>query len=256
MIEAFREINDNYIFYNMCEKTYPNIQNEAMRLQNMKNIQKVNEKKLDDAYNDQESIQNRLIKLISDRETKANIRNEISTIEHVYDDISTIRDSLSSTKGIPLIFIKLYLKNIQILANKILQEMFDENISLEDFVIDENDFFIPVKINGLRVKDVASASQGQKSTIILALSFALMQQFISDYNILLIDEIDGPLYKENKEKFISIVEKNMSAIGCEQCIMITHNNFFEQYPINLISTSNEDESNYKQAKVLFKPKKE
>ena len=48
----------------------------------------------------------------------------------------------------------------------------------------------------------------------------------------------------------------MSAIGCEQCIMITHNNFFEQYPINLISTSNEDESNYKQAKVLFKPKKE
>ena len=42
--------------------------------------------------------------------------------------------------------------------------------------------------------------------------------------------------QENKEKFISIIDKQMDKLGCEQMFIITHNNIFENYPISLIQT--------------------
>ena len=177
-------------------------------------------------------------------------RDELEQSQETFDIISTIRDSLSSTKGIPLIFIRLYLKNIQLLANKILHDIFDSSITLQDFVINEKEFSIPYSVNGIHIKDVDYASQGQKAAIIMAISFALLRQYMSRYNILLLDELDAPLYKENKEKFIFAVENQMLSMGCDQCIMITHNNFFENYPVNIIYTSNENVNDFNKANVI------
>ena len=79
-----------------------------------------------------------------------------------------------------------------------------------------------------------------------------MQQFVSKYNIILLDEMDGPLYRQNKEKFIQIVEKQMKRIGCEQVIMITHNNLFENYPVDLILTSHFENNEYNQSNTIWK----
>ncbi len=187
---------------------------------------------------------------------KLNLQSQLESqkkeLESSYETTEIIKESLSSTKGIPLIFIQLYLKNIQILANQILQEMFDENISIDNFVITEKEFRIPYSVNGIPVIDVSFASQGQRTVIVMALSFAIMQQFVSKYNIILLDEMDGPLYRQNKEKFIQIVEKQMKRIGCEQVIMITHNNLFENYPVDLILTSHFENNDYNKSNTIWK----
>lgn len=184
---------------------------------------------------------NRLKKEIKENEYKFIRKDELKkqkgTLEERFEWVELIKESLSSTKGIPLIFIQLYLKNIQIMANDIIHEMFDKDISLLNFNITEKEFTIPYITNGIEVKDVSYASQGERTTIVIALSFAILQQFLSKYNILLLDEMDGPLYKENKKKFVGIVEKEMDRINCEQAVLITHNDLFENYPVDLVITS-------------------
>lgn len=178
------------------------------------------------------------------------LENEKKDLDDNYEDIMLLENATSNTKGIPLIFIRLYLKNIQVMANDIIHEMFSEDISLLDFHITEKEFTIPYINNGIEIQDISLASQGEKSCFIIALSFAIIRQLYSSYNILLIDELDGPLYKENKEKFISIIDKQMSKLGCEQLFIITHNNIFENYPISLIETVPGNSNVYNNAKKI------
>lgn len=206
-------------------------------------------RELDNTIRDQKNIIDNLTYKIMKKEE---LETQKNGIEERFEYVELIKESLSSTKGIPLIFIQLYLKNIQIFANQIIQSMFDDSISLCDFIITDKEFSIPYKVNGIEVTDISYASQGQRATISLALSFAILQQFISKYNILLLDEMDGPLYKDNKEKFVRIIEEQMERIGCEQCIMITHNNIFENYPVDLIFTSPLEVNDYNKSNVIWK----
>lgn len=185
--------------------------------------------------------------------TKTDLENQLNDIKDRFEYVEVIREALSSTKGIPLIFIQLYLKNIQILANHIIHEMFDESISLQDFVITDKEFSIPYRVNGIEIKDVAYSSQGERTTIVMALSFAMLQQFIGRYNILLLDEVDSALYKDNRRKFIKIVEDQMSLVGCEQAFLITHNALFENYPVDIIMTSAIDQSEYNRGNIIWSP---
>lgn len=182
---------------------------------------------------------------------KKKYKDEKKQLEDRYEYTEIIKDSLSSSKGIPLIFIQLHLKNIQILANQIIHEMFDQNISLNDFIITEKEFAMPYTVNGITINDVSLSSQGERTTIAMALSFAILQQFTTKYNVMLLDEMDGPLYKENKEKFIRIVERQMEKIGSEQIVMITHNNLFEDYPVDLICTSPMNDNDYSASNIIW-----
>ena len=129
--------------------------------------------------------------------------------------------------------------------------MFGENLTLLDFVISEKEFSIPYMVNGIQVKDVSLASQGERSAIVMGLSFAMLQQYMAIYNVMLFDELDGPLDVRNKKKFIEVVEKQMKSINAEQVIMITHNNIFENYPVDLILTSENNESNFNNSNIIW-----
>ena len=94
-------------------------------------------------------------------------------------------------------------------------------------------------INGCPVDDVSRASQGQKSIISLALSFALMRQSNSRWNIMLLDEVDGPLHRNDRNKFISILYKQLAAIDANQVFLISHNFTFEGQDVNVIMTTDE-----------------
>ena len=87
------------------------------------------------------------------------------------------------------------------------------------------------------MKDVKYASQGELSFLSIALSFGLSSQSLSKYNIMLLDEIDGPLDSRNREKFIRILENQIERIGSEQNFLITHNNMFSSYPVDIIDLS-------------------
>jgi len=168
-----------------------------------------------------------------------------------FDDINLIKESLSSTKGIPLLYMQLYLKNTKMFVNELLQTVYSDNFQIDDFEITESEFNIPYIKNNTRISDVTYASQGEKSFLSLALSFALINQSIKNYNILLLDEIDSTLDTKNRAMFLNILEKQMSSISAEQVFLITHNNMFENYPVDVILTSDNKVTNFSNANIIF-----
>ena len=56
---------------------------------------------------------------------------------------------------------------------------------------------------------------------------------------MLLDEVDGALYKSDRNTFIAILFKQLNAIQAEQVFLISHNNTFDGYDVNLILTTDE-----------------
>ncbi len=171
-------------------------------------------------------------------------KNEFSNVLEDKETMKYILDAVSSKEGIPLIFVKLFLDDAREILNDLVSDVFGDVIEIQNFDINQDEFKIPYTINGKYVEDIEKASQGQQSIISIALSFALIRKSIFDYNIMLLDEVDAPLYKHDREKFISILFKQLKAINAEQVFLITHNNAFDGYPVNIIMTTEEivDES--------------
>ena len=165
--------------------------------------------------------------------------NDISYAQKDDDALKYIVEAVSSNKGIPLVYIKLFLRDCKDTLNDLISDVFGDSIEVLDFIINENEFRIPYSINGSPVEDIAKASQGQKAIISLALSFALMRQAHSRWNIMLLDEMDGPLYKTDRSKFITILYKQLVAIDADQVFLISHNFTFEGNDVNVIMTTDE-----------------
>lgn len=199
-------------------------------------------------YNNMHVIDGRLVKvekdialhntILNDKTKKYNeyivYQKDIEIMKRHYDKMIIIRDALSSKQGIPIQFIGNYLRNIEALTNDLLNIVYDGKISIDNFELSSTNFSIPYFNNGVRIPDVKYASQGELSFLSIALSFALSNQSLKHYNIMLLDEIDGPLDVDNRWKFIKILEKQIESIDSEQCFLITHNNNFENYPVDVL----------------------
>jgi DNA repair exonuclease SbcCD ATPase subunit len=125
-------------------------------------------------------------------------------------------------------------------------------LEIDDFVINEDEFRIPYIKKGVRVHDAIRCSQGERTFISLAISFALIVQSLRDYNIMLLDEIDSTLDTSYRTTFIGILETLLDVINCEQTFLITHNNMFDNYPVDIIMTSDVSIDNYRNVNILFK----
>lgn len=175
---------------------------------------------------------------------------ELKEYNQTYDDMTLVRSALSSKEGIPLLFIQIYLKNVQEITNELLEVIYGDSLSISDFIITADEFKIPYVAQGTEIKDVCYASQGERSFISLALSFALIYQAISRYNILLLDEIDATLDTENRAKFLQVLEKHINMIDGEQVFVISHNNMFNMYPVDVINTKNATDENNRLAHYI------
>lgn len=180
------------------------------------------------------------------------LNEEKAELEDKYEEINIIKESLSSNKGIPLLFIQLYLRNTRVRVNQLLDTVYNGELEIENFVINDKEFRIPYLKNGIYVDDVIHCSQGEESFVSMALSFALIEQSIKDYNILLLDEIDGPLDEDKRYQFLPILEKQLDSIDAEQVFLITHNNVFDNYPVDIIMTTNTNIDNYKNTNIIYK----
>lgn len=191
-------------------------------------------------------VKSSLQKFIESNEKIKAIINDIRYTQKDYDEVIILRstmkyiiDAVSSKEGIPLVLIKFFLSECREIINELVSDVFGDAIEILEFDITEEDFKIPYTINGVRVEDIEKASQGQQSIISIALSFALIRQSMFDYNIMLLDEVDSPLYKHDRQKFLSILFKQLQAINAEQVFLISHNNTFDGYPVNIIMTTEE-----------------
>ena len=166
---------------------------------------------------------------------------ELTKYKTKYDEMGLVRSALSSKEGIPLLYIQIYLKNVQTITNELLEVIYDDDLYIDDFVITADEFKIPYVRKDTSIKDVVYASQGERSFISLALSFALISQALSGYNILLLDEIDATLDTRNREKFLQVLERQIAMIEGEQIFVISHNNMFNAYPVDIIHTLNQED---------------
>lgn len=185
------------------------------------------------------------ITVLSNEESKLSrkIEDYVQTMEELngmldkLNYINLIRDASSPKEGIPLIYVKMFLDDCVDTINEMVSMVFDD-LEILEFDI-EHDFAIPYRKGNMIMPDIKSASQGERAIISLALSFALMRKGISRYNILLLDEVDGPLHAAGREQFLLILSQHIKAIGAEQVFFITHNNCFEGYPVNIIATGDD-----------------
>ena len=194
--------------------------------------------KYTDHYNETSQKVDKLKAIISQIEYN---QEEYKSLMDERNTMKAILDAVSSKEGIPLILVKVFLDNCKEIINELIADVFEDDLEILDFNITESDFKIPYMVNGQYIDDIEYASQGQTSIISIALSFALVQQSIFDYNIMLLDEVDGPLHFSDREKFIGILFKQMAAIHSDQVFMISHSDgIFEGNPVNIIMTSDEN----------------
>lgn len=168
------------------------------------------------------------------------------------ENLRYILDAVSSKEGIPLVLVKMFLNNCRDIVNELVSDVFGDILEILEFKITENEFKIPYSINGVKVDDIERASQGQQSVISIALSFALVRQSMFKYNIMLLDEVDGPLYKRDRSKFVTILMKQLHAINGEQVFLISHNTeIFNQMNVNYICTTPEIIDNNEYNSVMY-----
>ena len=190
-------------------------------------------------------------KLKSLRERLDQLKTKINDMKYTNEELENVLlsqkymsymvDSVSAKKGIPLEMVKIFLDSCRDIVNEMIYDVCEDDLEILPFTITETEFKIPYLINGRTVEDISMASQGQSSIVSTAMSFALIRQAGSDYTIPLLDEVDAPLHKRDKQKFISILLKHLKEIGSEQCFVITHDsNTFDSYPVQVIMTTDEN----------------
>lgn len=165
------------------------------------------------------------------------IEKDLKKMNKIYDEMLLVKESLTSKTGIPLYFISNYLKDTEEFTNEILDIAYNGNLYIDKFDISADEFSIPYINKGNRIADVKYASQGELSFLNIALSFALSRQALSKYNIMLLDEPDGPLDLQKREKFINIIEHQLDSIDGEQSFIITHNSMFSSYEVDILDFS-------------------
>ena len=164
------------------------------------------------------------------------LEKEIEEIQIFYDYVELIKKSVSNKEGIPKEYVIYYCRALRNIANEIIRDIYGGDLELDIFEITDTKFNIPYITKGVRVEDIRFASQAEVSVATIALSFAILFQFLPKYNIILLDEIDGPLHSKNKDRLFASLESHLDKIGREQLFWITQSKMYNDYPVNLIIT--------------------
>lgn len=163
-------------------------------------------------------------------------KRDLDMYNENYSKLETIKYYVSPTTGIQTVFMGTYMNNIILKANELLSLIFNGQFIIQPFVINESEFRIPCLGNGIINDDISSMSTSQICMISMILSFAILSNSSTDYNILKLDEIDGGLDTENRIQFIELLKQLIRLVGCEQCFLISHNMEYDE-SVNVIDMS-------------------
>ena len=179
-------------------------------------------------------------------------KREKAELEENYNFIETLKYYSSPTTGIQLVFMELYMGKIIALANELLSLLFNGQYSIQPFVINESEFRIPCLGGGYINDDISSMSSSQIGMISMILSFALLHNSSTKYNIIKLDEIDGPLDYNNRTYFTDVLNKIMDIMGTEQCIMISHNSELQMDNFDIILLKHDiDNLDYRRGNIIW-----
>lgn len=192
------------------------------------------------------------------------LTDELNMLNNRYETINYMRDGLSSNKGVPLLYIKLFMADINSHINDLIGRVYGNELEIQEFIINEKEFTIPYKKNGVLVSDISKVSQGEETFVSLAISFAFINRAINEnkhslrsinnviYNIINMDELDGPLDNKKRQHFLDLIEEQLDLVGSEQMFLVSHNDVFSSYPLDAIVTSDIKLDNFRNMNVIFK----
>lgn len=206
-----------------------------------------------------ENIDKEISPLMKDRDTIKHglimlqeYYDELNTYKSKYEKIEVIKKYSSPNKGIQTLFINMYMNTTLKLANELIQIIFNGDYVILPYIINDNEFRIPVGRNGIANDDISSLSTAEVSMISMIISFVLMHQSASKYNIASLDEIDGGLDNHNRIKFVYLIDQIMSILGMEQIIMISHNNEMNMNDCDVIILKTYDDDEYTQGNIIYR----
>lgn len=166
-------------------------------------------------------------------------RAELKEYQSKFDIVETIKYYSSPTKGIQNVFMEIYLNKIIDMSNRLLMLLFNGEFVLQPFIITADEFRMPCKGEGIMNDDISSMSTAQICMISMILSFTLLYQSSTKYNIIHLDEIDGGLDTSNRLNFTIVLDEVMRMLNCEQCVIVSHNNEIDTEQADIILLKNE-----------------
>lgn len=204
-------------------------------------------------------INNELKPLLSDRDKIKHglgllqeYKAELLDYSVKYKKIETIKKYSSPSKGIQTLFMELYMHKTISMANELLSLLFDGKFLLGQFEINESEFRIPCIGNNITNNDISSMSTAQICMISMVLSFVLLKQSSTRYNILKLDEIDGALDTQNRIHFLNVLNSLIDLLNVEQCFMISHNTEMSLSNCDVIDLNREENYNTDNVNYLYK----
>ena len=148
---------------------------------------------------------------------------ELEEYQSKYNTVEMLKKFSSPSSGIQTVYMNMYMNKTISLANDLLSLLFNGWLELMPYVINQDEFRMPVKHgNGLISDDISSCSTAQICMISMVTTIALSLQSSGIFNIFRFDEIDGGLDTENRLHFMDTVQKISNELGIEQLIMISH----------------------------------
>ena len=237
----------------------------------------IKKKDIDDKYNEVKSLTSNLnelhIKVKSISNTTTKLTDEMNKLKYSivlyndyvkeykefsdkYNTIETVRKYSSPTTGIQTVYMSMYLNDILVMSNKLLNMLFNGEYVIYPFIVNDTEFRIPCSGSGLMNDDISSMSSAQIAMISMIISFVLLKKSSSIYNIIKMDEIDGPLDTVNRLKFSELLLRIMDILNSQQCIMISHNSELGLNNCDVILLKNSDPSLKLEGNIIYQFREE
>lgn len=149
-------------------------------------------------------------------------QKEISKYLEEYNIVDTLKKYSSPNSGIQTLFISMYMGKTKDTVNQLIKNFFDGEMSLADYVINEEEFRIPCLKSGWYIDDISSCSNAQICMLSMCISMALLQQSSSIFNIPRWDEIDNGLDYNNSIMFVQMLYHLIYLFNIDQSFLISH----------------------------------
>lgn len=148
---------------------------------------------------------------------------ELRMYQEKFNTIEVLKKYCSPSSGIQTLYMSMYMNKTMTMANELLQYMFEGYLELMPYVINSDEFRIPVKHgNGMISDDISSCSTAQICMISMVITIALSLQSSQVFDVFRFDEIDGGLDTSNRSYFFDTIHRMIRELGIQQIVMISH----------------------------------
>ncbi|MFW6002279.1 MAG: hypothetical protein ACOCQD_02980 [archaeon] len=187
---------------------------------------------LDSCEKELESLNNSIV-------TKKSLIDMRDRLISSIKELTILQDAWSPRTGIPSLFINNFLNRIHYKSNVYLEALNGKEMKISKFEIGEKAREFPIEIikeDGTIISDASQTSEGQIALLTLAISMAMINEAVGNggYNIIRIDELTANLDSSRRKLFADLIISSLNELGCKQCVIITHNNEFDDIPCDVI----------------------